>query len=174
MKKIGSLFYKPKKDVKAVKAKRWNIWGILGKAIKRTCMAIGAMVLLSSLISVFLLSRVAKNTAPKLPDDIVLYFNIEDGITETQTRPSLMDPFPFMQPTLRNVIDTLEKARDDSRVRGVIFKLNGAPMSIVHVEELRQVLLSFKKRGKFTKIYATSYADPMGGLSQYYLASRNH
>ena len=55
MKNFGSLFYKPKKNERALKTKRWNIWAILGKAIKRTCMAIGAMVLISALISAFLL-----------------------------------------------------------------------------------------------------------------------
>ena len=171
MKNFGSLFYKPKKNERALKTKRWNIWAILGKAIKRTCMAIGAMVLISSLISAFLLSRIATKSAPSLPDDIVLVFNIDEGISETQTKPSLLEPFPFMQPTLRNVIDTLEKAKDDARVRGLVVKLNGTGINIAHIQELRTAIKDFKREGKFTKIYATSYSDPMGGLSQYYLAS---
>ena len=145
MKNFGSLFYKPKKDERALKTKRWNIWTILGKAIKRTCMAIGAMVLISSLISAFLLSRIATKSAPSLPDDIVLVFNIDEGISETQTKPSLLEPFPFMQPTLRNVIDTLEKAKDDARVRGLVVKLNGTGINIVHIQELRTAIKDFKR-----------------------------
>ncbi len=171
MKNFGSLFYKPKKNEKAIKAKRWNIWAILGKAIRKTCTVIGAAVLISTLISVFLISTMAGKSAPSLPDDMVLYFNIEEGISESQVKPTLLDPFPFMQPTLRNIIDTLEKAETDKRVRGLVVKLNGASIGIAHTQELRIAIKSFRASGKFAKVYATSYSDPMGGLSQYYLAS---
>ncbi len=171
MKKFGSLFYKPKKNKKAIKSKRWNVWSILGKAIRKTCTAIGAAVLISTLISVFLVTAMAGKSTPSLPDDIVLYFNIEDGISETQVKPTILDPFPFMQPTLRNIIDTLEKAETDDRVRGLIVKLNGASVGVAHTQELRAAIKKFRESGKFTKVYAASYTDTMGGLSQYYLAS---
>lgn len=171
MKNFGSLFYKPKKDERAIKAKRWNIWSIMGKAIRKTCTAIGAAVLISALISAILISSVSKKSSPSLPSDMVLYLDLEDGISESHVRPSLMDPFPFMQPTLRNVIDTLENAKNDKRVRGLVVKLNGASISSAHIEELRKAIKSFKESSKFTKVYSPSYNDAMGGLSQYYLAS---
>lgn len=171
MKKFGSLFYKPKKNDKAIKSKRWNIWSILGKAIRKTCTAIGAAVLISTVISVVLLTTMSGKSAPKLPDDMVLYFNIKDGISETQLKPTILDPFPFMQPTLRNIVDTLEKAETDKRVRGLIVKLNGASIGVAHTQELRAAIKKFRESGKFAKVYAASYTDSMGGLSQYYLAS---
>ena len=171
MKKIGSLFYKPKKNDAAIKAKRWNIWGILGKAIRKTCTAIGAAVLFSIILSVILVSSMSGKTSPPLPDDIILYFDMTAGVSETQTKPTFLEPFPFMQPTLRNIIATLEKAKDDTRVRGLIVKLNGAPINVAHIQELRVAIKDFKQNGKFAKIYSPSYTDTMGGLSQYYFAS---
>ena len=170
MKNFGSLFYKPKKNKKEIRAKRWNVFSILGKVIKKTCMALGAMILISTIFSTILVFSLGKS-GPPLPDDMVLVFKIEGGITEIQTRPSLMDPFPFMHPTLRNVIDTLDKAKDDDRIRGLIVSLKGGAVSIAHTQELRVAIARFKESGKFTKIYAPSYSEGMSGLGQYYLAS---
>ena len=171
MKNIGSLFYKPKKNDRETKVKRWNVWRILGKAIKRTCTAIGAMVLFSIVLSTILVSGMAGKASPPLPDDMVLVFKIDNGVTEVQSRPTLMDPFPFDQPSIRNVIDTLDKAKDDPRVHGVVVSLKGESMSAAHIQELRTAIARFKESEKFVKIYASSYDSPMGGLSQYYLAS---
>ena len=171
MKNLGSLFYKPKKNNKEVTAKRWNFFSIIGRAIKKTCTAIGAMVLFSTVVSVIMVTMLAGKAAPPLPDDMVLVFKIEEGVTEVQTRPSFLEPFPFTQPTIRNVVDTLDKARDDSRVRGLVVSLKGGGISVAHIQELRTAVKRFKESGKFAKIYAPSYADGLGGLGKYYLAS---
>ncbi len=170
MKNFGSLFYKPKKTSTET-PKRWNIWAIIGKAIKRACTAIGAMVLISTIISVFILANLTSAKAPPLPKEMVLVFKIDGGVTEIQTKPSLLEPFPFAQPTIRNVINTLERAKDDARVHGLIVNMRDSGMSAAHIEELRTAIINFNEAGKFTKIYASSYDDVMGGLSQYYFAS---
>ena len=172
MPKIGSLFYKQKPRDKEVSQKRWNIPSMIWTVIKRACMALGAMVLISTLISVFLISKMTSGSGAKsLPNDMVLVFKIENGVTELQSQPSFLEPFPFTQPTLRNVINTIDKAKNDDRVRGIVFSLKGGGVSLSHVQELRGAIARFQESGKFTKIYASSYASGVGGLSQYYLAS---
>lgn len=171
MKNLGSLFYKPKKYDGQVRVKRWNFWSIIGRAIRKTCTVIGAMVLIAAIISVFLVSRLTTQSAPSLPNDIILLFKIENGLTETQVKPTLMDPFPFLQPTLRHIIDALEVAKNDKRVRGLVLTLDGSSMNIAHVEELRKAVKSFRENGNFAKIYSSSFTDTSGGLTQYYLAS---
>ncbi len=172
MSKIGSYFYKNKSREKEVSKKRWNIPSMIWTVLKRACMALGAMVLISTLISVFLLNKIASGSAAKaLPNDMVLVFKIENGVTELQTQPSFLEPFPFNQPTLRHVINTLDKAKNDDRVRGLVFTLKGGGVSLSHVQELRAAIARFQESGKFTKIYASSYASGASGLAQYYLAS---
>ena len=134
MKNIGSLFYKPKRKEKEISAKRWNFPSIIWRAVVKTCTVIGAMILLSTVMSVIMLSFASKAGTP-LPDDMVLVFKIEEGIVEVPTRPSLMDPFPFMQPTLRNVVDTIDKAKDDERVRGIIFSVKSGGLNVAHIQE---------------------------------------
>lgn len=170
MRRAGSLFYKPKKRTKEISEKRWKIGSIIYQAIRKTCTVIGALILFSALLSSILVMASGGDSVAPLPDDMVLVFKIEDGITEIQTRPTLFEPFPFYRPTIRNVVDTIDKASEDDRVRGIIFSLKGGGVNLAHIQELRTVINRFKESGKFTKIYAPSYADT-GGLGQYYLAS---
>lgn len=171
MKNIGSLFYKPKRNDSEISAKRWNILAILSKILKRTCMALGAMVLISIIWGIILVNSFEGNIAPPLPKDMVLVYKIDGGVSEVQSTPTLMDPFPFDQPTIRGLVNALDKASTDSRVRGLVISLKSSSLSVAHIQELRTAITRFKAAGKFTKIYAPSYDDAMGGLSQYYLAS---
>lgn len=170
MNKIGSLFYKPKKNDKEISEKRWNVASIIWRAITKTCTVIGAMILISAIISTFLIMSASDSKKP-LPNDMVLVFNIEEGITEVQTRPTFLEPFPFARPTLRNVVDTIDKAKDDKRVRGIIFNIKGGGINMAHIQELRAVIHRFKESGKFAKIYSASYVDGSSGMGRYYLAS---
>jgi len=174
MKKLGSYFYKPKKRDDEIAQKRFglmNIPSILWRAILKTCTVIGAMILLSATISTILVLS-AGGAGPKpLPDDMVLVFNLEDGLSEVKDHPTLLDPFPFSSPTVLNTVNAIRKAVNDDRVQGIVFRLNGAGLNISHVQEIRDALKEFKTSGKFTKIYAPSYIDAGGGLTQYFLAS---
>ncbi len=171
MSKSGSFFYNEKSKDKEISKKRWNVFTIIGKVIQRTCTALGALVLFSIILSTVLVFTMSGDGAKPLPDDMVLVFKIEEGITETHSKPTFLEPFPYNQPTLRNVIDTLDKAKNDPRVRGLVFSLKGGGVTLSHAQELRAAVARFQESGKFTKIYAPTYASGAGGLTHYYLAS---
>ncbi|MEM6811520.1 MAG: signal peptide peptidase SppA [Pseudomonadota bacterium] len=165
-----SYFYRPKQEAEPQKPKRWNIGKIIVDAVKKTCMAVGALILFSATLSTCAVI-VGGNAKAPLPNDVVLVFHVEQNIAETQTRPSLFEPFPFMQPTLQKIIHTLEVAKDDDRVRGIVFSLKGGGVSITHAQDLREAIIDFRESGKFAKIYAPSYAESAGSFIQYYLAT---
>ncbi|MEM9469312.1 MAG: signal peptide peptidase SppA [Pseudomonadota bacterium] len=169
-----SLFYKPKPNSseKEIKKKRWNIGAMALKVIKRTCMALGVMVLISAILGAFTTAKLMKNAAPPLPQDMVLVLTLENGLSEQATKPSLFDPFPYDNPTIRSVIDTLDKAAKDSRVHSFVLNYRGGGISLAHINELRPALERFKATGKKAIIYGATYANGTGtGLGTYYLAS---
>ncbi|MEM7618022.1 MAG: signal peptide peptidase SppA [Pseudomonadota bacterium] len=174
MSKIRSYFYRPKSQTSPEKPKRWKPMSILWTAIKKTCMIIGSMVLLSALISTCTVATLTMSgggaNAP-LPDDMVLLFSVEQNVTELQTKPTFLDPFPFRQPTLSSIILGIDKAAEDDRVRGIVFSMKGGAIGIAHAQEIREAILRFRDSGKFAKIYAPNYADGQGGMVHYYLAS---
>lgn len=174
MKNLSSYFYKPKKRDGEIANKRRTLMHfpkIIWKAVLKTCTVIGAMILLSALISTILIFSAGGSGPKPLPNDIVLVFNLEEGIAELPTSPSFVDPFPFISPTVRGIVTAIYEAKEDNRVRGIVFRLNGAYLNVAHIQEIRTALVDFKQSGKFTKIYAPSYIDVGGGLTQYFLAS---
>jgi len=169
-----SFFYRPKpKQSNAEKPKRWRPLSILWNALKRTCMLIGAMILLSAAITTCTLMTVdtGAQKAASMPDNAVLVFKIEEGITEIQTQPNLFEPFPFTQPTIRQITDKIYQAQFDPRVKGLVFSLKGGSVNLTHVEEIREAITAFKESGKPAKIFAPSYDGGSIGIVQYYLAS---
>lgn len=167
-----SFYYTPKPKEKEIKKKRWNIPSILWKIISRTCMALGAMVLISAILGVFLTTKLMKNAAPPLPNEMALVLKMENGVTEIASTPTLLEPFPFDQPTIRQLIDTLDKAAKDDRVKTFVLNYKGGAMSLTHIQELRPAIARFRNAGKKAIIYGSSFADGAGtGLGTYYLAS---
>jgi protease-4 len=67
---------------------------------------------------------------------------------------------------LNDILKDIEKAKDDSRIKGIFLNLSPLREGAATVEEIRNALISFKTSGKFIFAYADSYTQ-----SSYYLAS---
>ncbi len=166
----GSLFYKPKSRGEIIRRKRWNWPRIALNVLKRTCMMIGAVVLFSAFLAGFL-GGAMRQSGPVMPSEMILTLNLEHGIGERASQPSLTDPFPFKRPTVRQVVDALEAAAKDERVKGLLVRLEGTGVGLAHIEEIRPAIDRFRKSGKPAKIYSSSYGGIGAGLGTFYLAS---
>lgn len=146
-------------------------WGRFAlRLLKRVCMAVGALVLISGTISMFLTAKLYSDLeAPALPEQFVLYLPLEEGFVEHHNEGG---PYALgSNITIREVVETLDKARKDDRVKGLVSVLQGGQYGLSHIEELRAALKRFRDSGKFAYIYASSYGEIGRGLSYYYLAS---
>lgn len=108
--------------------------------------------------------------AQPLPDEMVVVLKLDKGLAEKQSAPTFMDPFPYLEPTLHEVIHKIDRAAADERVKGFVLSLKSGDITITQVQELRAAIERFRSTGKFTKFYTTSFADYGQGLSLYYLA----
>lgn len=167
----GSFFYKPKSRSKEIRRKRWNWPKIIWDAVKKGCMVIGAVVLFSTLMGVILSAKLMKQSAPPIPDEMILLLDLKNGVGETARSPSFADPFPFRRPTIRAIVETLDFARHDKDVHGLVVNMEGGGLSSAHIQEMRAAVKRFRASGKFAKIYATSYDGFGSGLGVYYLAA---
>lgn len=170
----GSFFYRPKSQnrTKEISKKRWNVGAFILKVLKRTCMTLGALILISAILGTITTVGLMKKASPPLPDKMALVLKIENGIAEIPSSPTFSDPFPFMQPTIRQVIDTIDRAAIDPRVKTFILNYRGGSISLTHIQELRPAIKRFRASGKKALIYSSSYASGMGtGLGIYYLAA---
>ncbi len=156
----------PKAEAKP--KRKWRVLPILWLAFKRSSMLIGALVIISSIAMSFMFAPLVEDIEKALPDQMVLYLELEGGMGDLPKESSLVDPFKKNNKTIKNYIDALDKARTDPRVEGIYAKLGNGHLSVAHIQELRSAIHDFRKSGKFAYIYSTSYSQGLGG---YYLAS---
>jgi protease IV len=69
-------------------------------------------------------------------------------------------------PGLNEILESLEKAKNDENIKGIYLELGDVPSGIATLEEIRNALLDFKKSGKFIISYAEDYTQ-----KAYYIAS---
>jgi protease-4 len=67
---------------------------------------------------------------------------------------------------LTDILDALEKAKTDDKIKGIYMHFDGVPAGMATTEEIRNALLDFKKSGKFILSYSNTYDQ-----KAYYLSS---
>ncbi len=155
---------KPKK-----KKKKRSLLGVLGTALKRTCTLIGALVLFSAFMGAMATTAIMESSAPTLPDQFVLSLPLK-GVTEYEGNTGYY-PLAEKYPTVREIVDALDYARTDNRVKGFVTVMKSGGVNLAQIQEIRAAVHRFRESGKFAYIYAVSYGDMGRGLGTYYLAS---
>lgn len=155
------------KDVRHPKTK-WRVLPILWMAFKRSCMVLGALVLLSTIVIAWSLSSVVDQIDTSLPQDMVLYLELEGSLGDVPAEAGFASPLAKPGMTVRHFTDALYRAAEDPRVLGLYAKFENGSYALAHIEEMRKAILAFRASGKFAYIYAPSYSN---GLGAYYLAS---
>lgn len=160
------------KEVNSAKI-QWKILPVIWLATKRMAMTLGFLMLINiALMLVILPAFVSeKGNVPSLPDEMVLFLEFEDGFYELPEVGGFADPFGESTLTVREMVDAIERATDDDRVKGIFARMRGGDFALTHVYELRAALKRFRDAGKFAHIYSSSYGEGGGGLGRYYLAS---
>ncbi len=166
-----SLFPKVRSHADETPQKRWSLLGFLGRSLKRICYVLGAIMLVWIILSASVMMMIGGSGHAPMPDKMVVVLKLEKGLSEKANTPSLMDPFPYLQPTVHQVIAQIDTAAKDTRVKGFVFSLKSGGINLSQAQELRAAIERFRATGKFTKFYTTSFADYGQGLSLYYLAS---
>jgi len=160
-----SLFTAPAKKVVLPK-QRTSLLGVLGRALKRSCIMIGALVLFSVFLGMFSAAMIG---TPRLPEKFVLHFPIDSELIEHGNQTGYgFGPRPM---TIRQVAGAIDRAAEDRRVTGIVAELRGGGYNLAHIDELRRAIANFRAAGKYAHIYATSYGDTGGGIGTYYLAA---
>lgn len=147
--------------------KKWRLLPILWLALKRTCMALGAIVLVTMLMISWTLAPVVDEIDVQLPSQMVLTLELEGVLDDLPEEVSFVDPFAKEHKTLRNYINAIERAKTDPRVKGIHARMKSPRYALAHIQELRAALQDFRESGKFAYVFASSYNS---GLGSYYLA----
>ena len=121
-------------------------------------------------VLVFLLSF-SKEEVAIVPDNCLLHLKFTDPILDRSSKdPISLYDFSSMSLKeklgLNDILKNIEKAKNDTKIRGIYLDLSIIPSGIATIEEIRNSLTKFKESGKFIISYSNAYTQ-----GTYYLAS---
>ena len=113
----------------------------------------------------------AEKEVVTVADNTVLLVKLNQPIPErTSSNPfsttNIFDLTPSKALGLNDILESIDKAKTDSRIKGIYLQMSHIPSGISTIEEIRSALEEFKKSDKFIICYAEIFSQ-----SAYYLAS---
>ncbi len=105
----------------------------------------------------------------EVKDNTILHITLDKTLPEltNNIEASTADFFAKDKlPSIHNAISSIERAANDSKIKGIFIQLTGVSQGLTQIEALHNALMDFKKRGKFIYAYSDSYSQ-----GEYYIAS---
>ncbi len=106
-----------------------------------------------------------------LPDSMVLTFDLAAGVIEVKPDNPLSRVSLGPSTVLREMLDTLEAAGADPRVKGLFVRLGRGAPGLALIQELRDAVTDFRASGKPAIAFAETFGEAGDGTQHYYLAS---
>jgi protease IV len=106
-----------------------------------------------------------------LPGNILLTADLTRELPEGSSEEPLLRLLVGSKPTLRDVLDGIEAAGDDPRVKGLLARVGDDENGLAKVQELRDAIAAFRSKGKFAFAFADSFGEFGSGTRPYYLAT---
>jgi protease-4 len=139
----------------------------------RALAVIGFLFIVVIAVAVYGVSRlhVAGHTPAPIKEGTVLTLTVEGPfIEESPTRTGLTSMLTGHAKKLREIINGIDHAASDDRIKGLALKLD-ASAGMSQTQELRAAIKRFRAAGKFVYAFADDYGESASGNGQYYLAA---
>ncbi len=130
----------------------------------------------SAIFTIFVIAGIAIGLyywlfANRVPKRVVLEADFEQGVVEIVPDDTLGRVLMAKRLNLRDVVETLQKATTDDRVKGLVARIGQSNMRLAQVQEIRDAVISFRKSGKPAIAYAETFGEFGPGNVSYYLAT---
>ena len=93
-----------------------------------------------------------------LPANIILTVDLTRDLPEGASEDPLLRLIVGAKPTLRDVLDAIEAARDDPRVKVLLARVGDDELGLAKIQEVRDAIAAFRNKGKL----AIAFADTFG------------
>lgn len=105
-----------------------------------------------------------------LPASVVLTLDLDKPLT-AEPEASPLGSLLGREASLRDVVDALERARHDARVKGLLVRLGGNEPGFAEAQEVRAAVERFRATGRFALAYSEGFGEGGSGNRSYYLAT---
>jgi protease-4 len=113
----------------------------------------------------------ALRSTPLSRSALLLELDLSRGLTDAQPTTPVEALRTFGKPTMRDVVEALERAADDDRVRGLVAHLGPWQPDLAQSHELRTAVARLRAGGKSTIAWTESFGELGPGNTGYHLAS---
>ncbi len=132
--------------------------------------AIGVLVVALSAAGIALWIFAAPGEKPLAKQNILL-LDLTKALPEGAPQDGVERLLLGEEISFRDVLDGIERAERDPRVKGIVARLGDGALGTAQVQELRDAITRFRAGGKFAFGYADSFGELGGGTRSYYLAT---
>jgi protease-4 len=140
------------------------------KFIVRVLAVIGALTILGLFAAAGFWFLVALSK-PGVPGKTIVEIDLETTFAEDVPADAFAAALMADVPVMRDIIDGLEKAGNDSRVAGIVARLGGSTMGMAQAQEIRDAVIKFKSKNKFAIAFSETFGEVGPGGNSYYLAT---
>ena len=137
----------------------------------RLLATIGAIVLLVAAAGagVFLWFKLDR---PRVADAVVLTLDLDRRLPEDRSRSGVLSLIERRAtPTLSEVIEGLDRAAADKRVKALVVEIGSGRQGLAQTQELRAAVKRFRAAGKPAHVFSDSFGEFGNGTVGYYLAA---
>jgi protease-4 len=141
--------------------------------VVRALAVFGLLAIVALVFLIYGVTRiyVASHKHVPIAEGTVLTLTVEGPfIEESPTRTGLTSVLSGRSKKLREVIEGIDLAAKDDRIKGLVLKLD-ASAGMAQTQEIRAAIKRFRGAGKFVYAFADDFGEGAAGNGQYYLAS---
>ena len=147
-------------------AKVWNFFKWL---IKKMIICFGVLFLLALVVGYYSFSSNNKSLA--INNNSYLEIDLSEDFTETSKTSLLDDILGYEKPNFVQLIKSIETAALDSRIKGIVLKLDALTTDLAQTQELADIVQKFKKSGKKVYVFSRGFGNLGQGNREYYLST---
>ena len=133
----------------------------------RIFVVLGVLYLVSIVASVIII------VGPKghIPSKTILEADFEKQLVENVPESPTAKVLLSDRAVMRDVVDALDRGADDKRVVGLVARIGASRMGVAQAQELRDAVLRFRAKKKFTIAFSETFGEFGPGNTAYYLAT---
>jgi protease-4 len=131
---------------------------------------IGLLTVLMFVAGVIAVGGLRSSVTP-LPGNIILTADLTRELPEGSTEDPLRRLIFGGTPTLRDTLDAIEAAGNDTRVKVLLVRVGEDEIGFAKIQEIRDAVAGFRAKGKLALAFADSFGEFGPGTRPYYLAS---
>jgi protease-4 len=134
-------------------------------------LAVFGLFTILAVLGIGVLGMLSMLGRPGVPGSVILEVDFERATIETipddpVAELMLKDALP-----IRDVVDALDKAGTDRRVKALVARIGAGGMGMAHTQEIRDAVARFRASGKPAFAWAETFGEFSAGNGGYYLAT---